>query len=125
MGSNAIAFFAGAELATRSADTEYPFRQDSDFWYLTGFDHPGATAVLRTDDGPAFTLFVEPRDPSAEVWTGYRPGVEGAIEDYGATLEALRGHGLEVLETGPERGQLWVADPDGNVIELIAPPAPA
>lgn len=44
------------------------------------------------------------------------------IEDYRATVEALRGHGLEVLETGPERGQLWVADPDGNVIELIAAP---
>lgn len=48
-----------------------------------------------------------------------------AIDDYRASLEALRGHGLEVLETGPERGQLWVADPDGNVIELIAPPVPA
>jgi len=45
-----------------------------------------------------------------------------AIEDYRAAAERLRGHGLEVIETGPERGQMWVADPDGNVIELIAPP---
>ncbi|HME69495.1 MAG TPA: aminopeptidase P N-terminal domain-containing protein, partial [Myxococcota bacterium] len=39
---------------------------------------------LRTDGGPAFTLFVEPRQPEAEVWNGYRPGVEGAVRDYGA-----------------------------------------
>ena len=58
MGPGAVAFFRGANLITRSRDTEYPFRQDSDFWYLTGFDHPGATAVLRTDGGPGYTLFV-------------------------------------------------------------------
>ncbi|MEE3328134.1 MAG: aminopeptidase P N-terminal domain-containing protein, partial [Myxococcota bacterium] len=54
-------------------------------WYLTGFDHPNATAVLRTTEkGARFTLFVEPRDKAAETWTGYRPGVEGAVEDFGA-----------------------------------------
>jgi glyoxylase I family protein len=48
-----------------------------------------------------------------------------AIEDYDAALEKLQSHGLEVLEIGANRGQMWVADPDGNVIELIAPPKPA
>jgi Xaa-Pro aminopeptidase len=84
MGPDAVTLLLGARLAIRSADTHFPFRQDSDFHYLTGFDHPNAAAVLRTDGGPAFTLFVEPRDPDAEVWTGYRPGVEGAREDHGA-----------------------------------------
>jgi Xaa-Pro aminopeptidase len=84
MGPDAIAIFLGAGLVTRSRDTQYPFRQDSDFWYLTGFDHPNATALLRTDGGPAFTLFVEPRDRDLETWTGYRPGVEGARCDYEA-----------------------------------------
>jgi Xaa-Pro aminopeptidase len=84
MGPGAVAIFRGARLATRSRDTEYPFRQDSDFWYLTGFDHPDATAVLRTDGGPDYTLFVEPRDPAMETWTGFRPGVEGAVSDFGA-----------------------------------------
>jgi Xaa-Pro aminopeptidase len=88
MGPDAVAVFIGASLATRSNDTEFPFRQDSDFWYLTGFDHPDAVAVLRTDDGPAYTLFVQPRDPDAETWTGIRPGLEGARERYGAD-EAL------------------------------------
>ncbi|MAG33283.1 MAG: Xaa-Pro aminopeptidase [Deltaproteobacteria bacterium] len=84
MGPDAVAIFVGARIAMRSADSEYPFRQDSDFWYLTGFDHPDAVAVLSTHEGPAFTLFVQPRDPGAEIWTGHRPGVEGAIADYGA-----------------------------------------
>jgi Xaa-Pro aminopeptidase len=84
MGPDAIAVFQGARMVQRSRDTEYPFRQDSDFWYLTGFDHPNAVAVLRTDGGPEFTLYVEPRDREMEIWTGYRPGVEGARKDYGA-----------------------------------------
>ena len=84
MGPDAIAILIGTGLVTRSRDTEFPFRQDSDFWYLTGFDQPDAVAVLRTDGGPAFTLFVQPRDRAAETWTGIRPGVEGAVADFGA-----------------------------------------
>jgi Xaa-Pro aminopeptidase len=84
MGDGAVALIQGASLVTRSADTEFPFRQDSDFHYLTGFDHPHALAVLRTDGGPAYTLFVEPRDRDAETWTGYRPGTDGAVADHGA-----------------------------------------
>jgi Xaa-Pro aminopeptidase len=84
LGPDAIAVFQGASMAPRSRDTEYPFRQNSDFWYLTGFDHPNAIALLRTDGGPEYTLYVEPRDRELEIWNGYRPGVEGAREDYGA-----------------------------------------
>lgn len=84
MGPDAVAILVGGRLAVRSADTEFPFRQDSDFWYLTGFDHPDAVAVLSTFQEPSYTLFVQPRDPAAETWTGYRPGVEGAVAEHGA-----------------------------------------
>jgi len=84
MGPDAIAFFLGSKLAKRSNDTDYRFRQDSDFWYLTGFAHANAVAVLRTDGGAEYTLYVEPRNPEIETWTGYRPGTEGAVRDYGA-----------------------------------------
>ena len=85
MGPGAIAIVQGNDVVQRSNDTHYPFRQDSDFWYLTGFDHPNATAILRTTErGPAFSLFVQARDKAAETWTGYRPGVEGAVSDYQA-----------------------------------------
>ncbi len=106
MGPGAIAIFLGARPVTRSADTQYPFRQDSDFWYLTGFDHPNAVAVLRTDGGPEYTLFVEPRDREAETWNGYRPGVEGAVRDHGAdeahSIDDLPGE-LPVLVRKAER----------------------
>ncbi len=97
MGPGAIAIFVGARLQTRSADTEFPFRQDSDFWYLTGFDHPDAVAILSTRDGPRFTLFVQPRDPAAETWTGYRPGVEGAVSDFDADAAYPRDEFLSKL----------------------------
>lgn len=84
MGPDAIAILLGTGMVTRSRDTDYPFRQDSDFWYLTGFDHPNAIAVIRSDDGPPYTLFVEPRDREMETWTGYRPGMEGAKCDHEA-----------------------------------------
>lgn len=99
MGPDAVAIFVGAQLVTRSADTEFPFRQDSDFWYLTGFDHPDAIAILSTREGPDFTLFVQPRDPTAETWTGYRPGVEGAVEDFAADAAHPR---EELIERLPE-----------------------
>jgi Xaa-Pro aminopeptidase len=76
-----------APLVRHHADVEYPFRQQSDFWYLTGFDEPGAVALFlpHQSDNP-FVLFVEPRDPSAEVWNGFRWGCEGAVEHFGADL---------------------------------------
>ncbi len=97
MGPDAVAVFVGGRLAVRSADTEYPFRQDSDFWYLTGFDHPDAVAILSTRDGPTFSLFVQPRDPAAETWTGFRPGVEGAVSDFDAEQAHPREDLLEKL----------------------------
>jgi Xaa-Pro aminopeptidase len=84
MEPGSVAILLGTGMVPRSRDTDYPFRQDSDFWYLTGFDHPNAVAILRSDDGPAYTLFVEPRDREQETWTGYRPGVDGAKRDYDA-----------------------------------------
>ena len=82
------AVIPAATLVTHHADTEWPFRQNSDFWYLTGFDEPDAVALFlpHREEGERFVLFVNPREPAAEVWTGRRWGCEGAVEHFGADV---------------------------------------
>jgi Xaa-Pro aminopeptidase len=84
MGPDSVAVIPAAREVTRSHDTEYRFRQDSDFYYLTGFREPDAIAVVAPGREKPFTLFVRPRDREKEIWNGRRAGVEGAKESYGA-----------------------------------------
>ena len=84
MDPNSVAIIPSAREATRSNDTQYRFRQDSDFLYLTGFDEPESIAVLAPGGEQKYTLFVRPRDPEQEIWVGRRAGVEGAKRDFGA-----------------------------------------
>ena len=88
MDQNSVAIIPSAREATRSNDTQYRFRQDSDFLYLTGFEEPEAIAVVAPAREQKYTLFVRPRDPEREIWDGRRAGVEGAKSEYGAD-EAL------------------------------------
>ncbi len=85
IGGDAVAIIPGAKEKQRNADNTYPFRQYSDFYYLTGFNEPEAIAVLAPgcEKGP-FLLFNQPRDPNSEIWHGARAGQEGACEIYGA-----------------------------------------
>lgn len=84
MEQKSVAIIPSAREATRSNDTQYRFRQDSDFFYLTGFEEPEAIAVIAPERERKFTLFVRPRDPEREIWDGRRAGVEGAKSEYGA-----------------------------------------
>ncbi|ABW28778.1 aminopeptidase P N-terminal domain-containing protein [Acaryochloris marina] len=84
MGSGA-GIFRSAPMAVMHSDVEYNFRQESDFFYLTGFNEPNAVAVLAPHhEEHQFVLFVQPKDPLMETWTGYRVGVDLAKEEYGA-----------------------------------------
>jgi len=79
------AIFPAAPMAIRNNDVEHEYRQDTDFYYLTGFEEPSAVAVLVPDHSEhRFVLFVQPKDREREVWTGWRAGEEGAKRDYGA-----------------------------------------
>ena len=71
-------------LEVRSHDTHYRYRQNSDFFYLTGFEEPDAIAIVAPSKEKKFTLFVRPRDREREMWEGYRAGVDGAVSDYSA-----------------------------------------
>ncbi len=79
------AVFRSATVAVMHHDVEYGFRQDSDFFYLTGFNEAEAVAVLAPHHPEhRFVLFVRPKEREKEVWTGYRCGVEAAKELFGA-----------------------------------------
>ena len=79
------AIFRSAPMATMHNDVEYNFRQDSDFFYLTGLDEPEAVAVLCPHhEEHQFVLFVQPKNPLLETWTGLRLGVDAAMETLGA-----------------------------------------
>jgi Xaa-Pro aminopeptidase len=84
IGPNGALLLASPPERLRNGDTHYKFRQDSDVLYLTGFAEPGAVVLLRPGHATPFVLFVRPRNPAEETWTGRRAGVEGAIRDYGA-----------------------------------------
>jgi len=79
-----VAVLCSAPELIKSRDTEVPYRQDSDFFYLTGFTEPGVAVLTPHDGDHTFTLFVRPRDPERETWDGPRAGVEGAVERFGA-----------------------------------------
>lgn len=80
-----IAVIPAAAETIRNDDVHHAFRQNSDFYFLTGFDEPDAVAVLDpASPDEQFILFVRPRDRELEIWNGYRAGVEGATERYGA-----------------------------------------
>ena len=83
--SSGTAIFRSAPAAVMHNDVEYAYRQDSDFFYLTGFNEAEAVAVLAPHhEEHKFVLFVQPKDLEKETWHGYRAGVEGAKELYGA-----------------------------------------
>ncbi len=80
-----LAIIPAAREMARNSDVHYEFRQDSDFFFLTGFDEPDAVAVFNPSHAKErYILFVRPRDREMEIWTGRRAGVEGAIATYGA-----------------------------------------
>ena len=80
-----IAIIPAGTLQTRNDDVEYAFRQNSDFFFLTGFSEPDSIAVFDPSHGTQrYTLFVRPRDPELEAWNGRRAGTEGAKDRFGA-----------------------------------------
>jgi len=85
MGRNSIAIIPTATEQLRNRDVEFPFRADSDFYYLTGFHEPDAVAVLipKRPHGE-YLLFCRERDPCMETWNGLRAGTQGAIDSFDA-----------------------------------------
>src|SRR5215510_6755831 len=78
-----MAIVPAAPETARNSDVSHPFRQNSDFFFLTGFDEPDAVAIFNPVHAKErYVLFVRPRDREMEIWTGHRAGVEGAVAAY-------------------------------------------
>jgi Xaa-Pro aminopeptidase len=85
MEPNSIAILPAAPLSIRNRDVHYPYRPDSDFFYLTGFPEPEAVAVLIPGRKQAeYVLFCREKDEAKELWDGPVAGQRGAVEQYGA-----------------------------------------
>ncbi len=85
IGKGGIAILPAAPTRVRNRDTDYPYRQDSDFLYLTGFEEPESVAVLIPGrDHGEYVVFCRDRDAKMETWHGRRAGPEGVVERHGA-----------------------------------------
>ena len=85
---NSAVVIAGASTQYRNADSSHAFRQDSNFWYLSGFNEAESTLVLLINEknDVQSIAFVPEKDELKEIWDGYRAGPEGAMKDYGFDL---------------------------------------
>lgn len=85
IGRGGIGILPASAAKVRSRDVEYPYRQDSDFYYMTGFAEPEAIAILAPGRPRGeYILFCRDRDPQREAWDGARAGPERAVADFGA-----------------------------------------
>ena len=80
---NSVLLIPGADTQYRNADSSFPFRQDSNFYYMSGFCEPASLmAIVNNKDGINSIVFVPPKDKLKEIWDGYRAGPIGAVEDF-------------------------------------------
>jgi len=119
------AVFTSAPVAIRNGDVEHEYRQDTDFYYLTGFEEPNAVAVLVPDHPDSrFVLFVQPKDPDKELWTGWRAGEAGAI-GFGAnaayTIDQLDSEMPKLLAAADRIYYRFGSDPlfDERIVRLM------
>ena len=103
MNNNSMAVFPAASEQMRSNDTEYRFRQNSDFYYLSGFEEPDACLLLiKTTDRQKVVLFNREKDKHAEIWHGYRMGQSAAVQELGFDdaypIEKLQAQLQELLD---------------------------
>jgi len=122
VGPQGLAVIPAAHEVIRNYDVPFSFRQDTFFWYLTGFHEPEAVAVIAPghDEGE-YTLFVRAKDPTQEIWTGIRAGTEGAELDYAADKAYELAELDQVLERMMHgREVLWYTTGNDNYDDRIA-----
>ncbi|WP_275575094.1 Xaa-Pro aminopeptidase [Methylocucumis oryzae] len=118
IGKNNIDIIASASVCTRNRDVDYPFRQDSDFYYLTGFNEPDAMAVfIPGREQGEYILFCREYDEKKALWEGAHAGLEGATKHYDAD-DAFPITDLNDILPGMLEGKTKVFYPMGRDPEL-------
>ncbi|MFT7520927.1 MAG: Xaa-Pro aminopeptidase [Kiritimatiellia bacterium] len=101
LGSDEALLIFGGHHHLRNGDAEYRYRPNSDLYWLTGWPDPDVALFVKHGDHP-FQLFVQPKNEAMEIWTGFRPGPQGAVEQYGADaahdIGELADHLIEALQ---------------------------
>ncbi len=106
-GGGLVILAAGTE-QERNPEVNYEFRQESNFYYLTGLEQPDAIAVFDPRSRKPYTLFVHPRDPKKELWLGPSVGPDEAVKHYGADQgEALENIESRIKNYGGGTATLW------------------
>ena len=113
--ADSVIILVGNQQQVRNKNILFPFRQDHDFYYLTGYAEPDAVAVLRPDTDMPYILFNQPKDEFQEVWFGARAGQQGAMSHYAADqaydIAEFEQRLPELLGT---REHVYVADETGR-----------
>jgi Xaa-Pro aminopeptidase len=132
LGPDAVAVVPAGPLVPRSHDTEFRFRPASEFHWLCGRAEPDAVLVLRPGRQPESVVFVRPRDPVAETWTGRRLGPAAAVGAYGvdaafaldaleaelpALIDGARELHVPLLPTGSSAAQDLLTGPLGRALQ--------
>ena len=104
---DSIAIIPAANELLRNNDVHFNFRQDSNFYYLTGFNEPEAVAVIIPGrEHGEFVLFCREKDPTRELWDGYRAGQEGAMSEFAAD-DAFPIGDIDEILPGLLEGRRW------------------
>ena len=123
LGPNEAVLVFGASPKNRNGDADYRYRQDSDLFWLTGWEDPDAAVLIRHGEVP-YTLFVAAKDPLREVWDGYRPGPTGACADFGADeayeIAELPGELSRLLQGISQLHYAFAQDPDHDTMLMGA-----
>ena len=96
MDENSLLIVSGATEKVRNNDVHYEFRQDSNFWYLTGLEEPDAIMIMLKKDSTKYILFLQQKKVEEEVWNGYKIGTEKA-KSYFLADESYENNQLDKL----------------------------
>jgi Xaa-Pro aminopeptidase len=118
---DAVLFIAGQPEAVFANDVHYRYRPDTNIRYLTGFEEPCHLLIDGAGVDPGLTLFVRPRDATAETWNGVRAGVDGAKKTFGADFAYALDEWPAILERHLRETArfYWTQSRDGGVNERV------